>query len=257
MSNRCNAAGCNAANPGRRRFLTNAGLSLAAAGAAPGLVMSAGPAGAAKPQAPVQTRETQAATTPARALQKLKDGNDRFVRGDLLDRDYRKQVLATGDEGQFPFAAVVGCVDSRAPAEVVFDQGVGDIFNARVAGNFVNDDMLGSLEFACAVAGAKLIVVLGHNECGAVKGAADDVVMGNLTKTLANLKPAVAAVTGHEKDRTSTNPAFVQAVAEKNVHLTVDRIRQRSPILREMIVKGEVGLVGAMYDIRTGRVTFL
>ena len=140
---------------------------------------------------------------------------------------------------------------------MIFDQGIGDIFSARVAGNFVNDDILGSLEFACAAAGAKLIVVLGHTECGAVKGACDDVVLGNLTQTLSNIKPAVAAVSGYEPERSSKNNKFVQAVTDKNVALTVARIRERSPILRDMLNKGQIGLVGAMYDVHNGKVTFM
>jgi len=166
-----------------------------------------------------------------------------------------QQVKATGN-GQFPFATIVGCIDSRASNELIFDQGIGDIFSARIAGNFVNDDIIGSLEFASRVAGSRLIVVLGHTECGAVKGACDDVVMGNLTQTLANIKPAVAAVTGHDSDRSSKNMAFVKAVTGKNVELTVQRILERSPILRDMVNKGELEIVGAMYDVHTGKVTF-
>jgi carbonic anhydrase len=179
-----------------------------------------------------------------------------LVQGQMLERDYMQQVKATGD-GQFPFAAIVGCIDSRASNELIFDQGIGDIFSARVAGNFINDDMLGSLEFACAAAGAKLIVVVGHTECGAVKGACDDVVLGNLTQTLANIKPAVAAVSGYDSDRTSGNAAFVQAVADKNVELTIARIRERSLILRGMVDKGDIGLAGAMHDVHTGQVTYM
>jgi len=235
--------------------LKGAGTSLIAAGALAGIGLPARAAYAAQ-SAATQTKESQAATTPEKALQMLMDGNARFVQGKMLERDYMEQVKATGD-GQFPFAAIVGCIDSRASNELIFDQGIGDIFSARVAGNFINDDMLGSLEFACAAAGAKLVVVVGHTECGAVKGACDDVVLGNLTQTLANIKPAVAAVTGHESDRSSGNSAFVQAVADKNVELTMERIRERSPILRGMIDKGDIGLAGAMYDVHTDHVTFL
>jgi carbonic anhydrase len=238
----------------RRGFLKTAGAGLIATGAVSSLALSARSAYAAQ-SAVTQTKETQKATTPEKALQMLKDGNARFVQGKMLARDYMEQVRATGD-GQYPFAAVVGCIDSRASNELIFDQGIGDIFSARVAGNFINDDMLGSLEFACAAAGAKLIVVVGHTECGAVKGACDDVVLGNLTQTLANIKPAVAAVTGHEPDRSSSNPAFVQAVADKNVELTLKRIRERSLILRGMAEKGDIALAGAMYDVHTGRVNF-
>jgi carbonic anhydrase len=174
----------------------------------------------------------------------------------MMQRNLIQQVAATGS-GQFPYAAIVGCIDSRVATELVFDQGIGDIFSARIAGNFVNDDILGSLEFACAAAGAKLILVLGHTECGAVKGACDDVILGNLTQTLVNIKPAVAAVSGYESDRSSKNAQFVQAVAEKNVVLTVERIRRRSPILRGMVDNGQIGLNGAMYDVHTGKVTFM
>ncbi len=210
----------------------------------------------ARAAVPATTKRAQAATTPDKALQMLKEGNKRFVSGRMHQRDLMAQVKATAS-GQYPFAVVIGCIDSRVPPELVFDQGIGDIFSARIAGNFVNDDILGSLEFACKVAGAKLIVVLGHTECGAVKGACDDVVMGNLTQTLANIKPAVAAVSGYESDRSSKNNAFVQAVTDKNVVLTVHRIRERSPILRDMVNKGDIGLVGAMYDVHNGKVTFV
>lgn len=240
----------------RRRFLRSAGSALVASGAASALAMSPGSARAAQPEAVTQTKETQAAITPQIALQMLKDGNARFVQGKMLKRDLMQQVKATGP-AQFPFAAIVGCIDSREAAQVTFDQGIGDVFSATIAGNFVNDDMLGSLEFACAVAGAKLILVVGHNECGAIKGACDDVVVGNLTQTLANLKPAVAAVSGFDSDRTSANDAFVQAVSEKNVVLTMERIRQRSSILRDMADKGDIAIAGAMYDVNTGHVMFM
>jgi len=188
--------------------------------------------------------------------QMLKEGNARFVQGKMLKRDLMQQVKATA-AGQFPFATIVGCMDSRASNELLFDQGIGDIFSARVAGNFVNDDILGSLEFGSAVAGSRLIVVLGHTECGAIKGACDDVVVGNLTQTLVNIKPAVAAVSGFESARSSKNDKFVQAVTHKNVVLTVERIRERSPILRGMVDKGQIGLAGAMYDVHNGKVTFM
>ena len=204
---------------------------------------------------PVQTQASQSAMSPMQAIQRLKEGNARFVAGKMLNCDLSEQVKMTAD-GQYPFAAIVGCIDSRASNELIFDQGIGDVFSVRVAGNFVNDDMLGSLEFACAVTGAKLIVVAGHTECGAIKGACDDVVMGNLTQTLANIKPAVAAVSGFVSDRTSSNSAFVQAVADKNVELTKKRITERSSVLREMIDDGRVGLVGAMYDVHSGQVAF-
>ena len=237
----------------RRSFLKSAGGGLVAAGTVSGLAQYAR---AAYHEAVTQTKESQAAITPQKALQMLKDGNARFVTGKMLQRDYIRQVKATG-AGQFPFAAIVGCIDSRESAQLTFDQGIGDIFSARIAGNFVNDHILGSLEFACAMAGAKLILVVGHSECGAIKGACDDVVLGNLTHTLANLKPAVAAVSGFESDRTSANAGFVQAVAEKNVELTIQRIRQRSSILRKMADKDDIGIEGAMYDVHSGKVSFM
>jgi carbonic anhydrase len=233
-----------------KTIMKKAGGSLIAVTAGSSLALSA--MGAHAAQASVtQTKQTQSAITPQKALQMLKDGNSRFVSGKMVQRNLMQQVKATG-AGQFPFAAIVGCIDSRASNEFIFDQGIGDIFSARIAGNFVNDDILGSLEFACAAAGAKMILVLGHTECGAVKGACDDVVLGNLTQTLANIKPAVAAVSGYDSDRTSS-----QAVTDKNVALTVERIRQRSSILRGMADKGQIGLTGAMYDVNNGKVTFM
>jgi carbonic anhydrase len=201
------------------------------------------------------TREAQAAITPAKALEMLKEGNKRFVSNKLRNRDLMAQVKKTG-KGQFPFAAIVSCLDSRTQPEYVFDQGIGDIFVARLAGNFVNDDILGSLEFATKLAGARLIVILGHTECGAIMGACDRAHLGLLTGTLANLNPAVDAVQGDYKPRNSENDKFVQAVAEKNVELTMQKLRTRSNVLRELIDKGEVKLVGAMYNVRTGKVTF-
>jgi carbonic anhydrase len=201
------------------------------------------------------TKEAQAAITPAKALEMLKQGNERFVGGKSIERDYLAQVKQTS-KGQFPFAAVVSCLDSRIPPAIVFDRGIGDLFVARVAGNFVNDDILGSLEFATKLAGAKLIVVMGHTECGAVKGACDAAQLGLLTATLANINPAVKAVQGDYTPRSSQNAEFVQAVTEMNVLLTMQTLRDRSVVLREMIDKGEIGLVGAMYDVSSGRVIF-
>ncbi|NQW12532.1 MAG: carbonic anhydrase [Alphaproteobacteria bacterium] len=238
----------------RRRFLTGAGAALFAGGCgcAIGLPFKLAHAGES---CAAQTAESQAAMTPAKALQDLKDGNARFVDGKMRNCNYMDQVKSTGT-GQFPFAAIVGCIDSRESTTTTFDQGIGDVFRARVAGNFVNDDILGSLEFACAAAGAKLVLVCGHTECGAIKGACDDVVLGNLTQTLANIKPAVAAVPGFDDDRTSGNAAFVQAVADKNVELTVARIRERSRVLRDMEKSGDIMIAGAMYDVHNGRVAF-
>jgi len=201
------------------------------------------------------TREMQAAITPAKALEMLREGNERFTSGKALKRDILEQVEQTS-KGQFPFAAVVSCLDSRLPPELVFDQGIGDLFVARVAGNFVNDDILGSLEFATKLAGAKLIVVMGHTNCGAVRGACDGAQLGLLTSTLANLNPSVRAVQGDYTPRSSQNAKFVQAVAEMNVELTMQKLRDRSVVLREMIDAGQIGLVGAMYDLESGKITF-
>ena len=201
------------------------------------------------------TREAQAAITPARALEMLKQGNERFVNGKTLPRDFLAQVRQTAT-GQYPFAAIVSCLDSRIPPAIVFDQGIGDLFVGRMAGNFVNDDMLGSLEFATKLSGAKLVVILGHTECGAIKGACDAAQLGLLTATLANINPAVKAVQGDYTPRNSANAGFVQAVAEMNVQLTMKKLLDRSVVLREMVDKGELGLVGAMYDVTTGKVMF-
>ncbi len=205
-----------------------------------------------------QTKETQAALNPAAAIALLKEGNERFVANKKADRDLLTQVKQT-TSGQYPFATILSCIDSRVSAELVFDQGVGDIFSARVAGNIVNEDLLGSMEFACKLAGTKVVVVLGHTSCGAVKGACDDAKMGNLTTLLHKIKPAVRAVTepADENLRNSKNTAFVNQVAEKNVHLTIDDIRSLSPVLKDMEDNGEIAIVGAMYDISDGKVHFL
>lgn len=201
------------------------------------------------------TAEAQAALTPMEVIQLLKDGNQRFLNGEALERNFLGQVRQTA-EGQYPMAAILGCIDSRVPHEIVFDKGVGDVFSARVAGNFINTDILGSLEFATAVAGSKVIVVLGHTECGAVKGACDHVELGNLTSTLANIAPAIYAVTDVEGERTSANKDFVQAVAHKNVDMTVQNIVNRSPVIRGLVASGDLIVVGAMHDVATGEVTF-
>ena len=201
------------------------------------------------------TAETQAALTPMEVVQLLKDGNQRFLDDEPLERDFLSQVAATST-GQYPMAAILGCIDSRVPHEIIFDKGVGDVFSARVAGNFVNTDILGSLEFATAVAGSKVIVVLGHTECGAVKGACDNVELGNLTSTLANIAPAVYAVDDISGPRTSSNDAFVQAVADKNVMLTVQNMVDRSPVIRGLVEDGKLIVIGAMHDVATGEVTF-
>jgi len=201
-----------------------------------------------------QTKESQSQLTPTKALELLKEGNKRFIENSKQDRDLLQQVQETST-GQHPFAVVLSCIDSRVPAEIIFDQGIGDIFSARVAGNFVNDDILGSMEFACKVAGSKLIVVLGHTSCGAVKGACDDVQLGNLTEMLANLKPAVDAI-DTEGERNSGNAEFVQKVSDKNVELTMEQIKKKSPVLKEMLDEGSIDIVGGMYDVASGKVKF-
>jgi carbonic anhydrase len=203
----------------------------------------------------VQTKESQAAMTPEAALTKLKEGNARFVAGDLLKRNLPAKVKATAS-GQYPFGVILSCLDSRQPIEIVLDQGPGDVFSARIAGNVLNDDILGSMEFACKVSGAKLIAVIGHTNCGAIKGAADGVELGNLTGLLKKIQPAVNEVPAEIQPRTSSNVAFVDKVAEAHVRLEMQQIRERSPILREMIDAGKIGLVGGMYDLSTGEVRF-
>lgn len=202
------------------------------------------------------TQESQSTLTPEKALAFLKEGNGRFVNNLKANRNLLQQVNETSD-GQFPFAVILSCIDSRVSAELVFDQGLGDIFSVRIAGNFINDDILGSMEFGCKVAGSKLIVVLGHSSCGAVKGACDHVELGNLTRMLEKIQPAVNAVKGDYADRSSANADFVQEVAVNNVNLTVDAITERSEILKEMVDNNEIKIVGAMYDVATGKVDFM
>jgi carbonic anhydrase len=203
------------------------------------------------------TKETQATTTPQLALEFLREGNQRFVNNLTASRDLLQQVNETR-EGQWPFATILSCIDSRTSAELIFDQGLGDIFSIRVAGNVVNTDILGSMEFACAVAGSKLLVVLGHTSCGAVKGACDRVELGNLTELLSKIQPAVY----HEHSvldpslRNSRNRAFVESVARINVQRSVKAVVERSFILEQLIEKNQIGVIGAMYDIETGVVSF-
>lgn len=204
-----------------------------------------------------QNKETQSSLSAIGALELLKAGNKRFLDKNSMERDLIEQVGLT-TTGQYPFAAVVSCIDSRIPTEIIFDQGIGDIFNARIAGNFINDDILGSLEFACKLAGSKLIVVMGHTSCGAVKGACDDAKLGNLTQMLDKIKPAIEKVkTGPGEERNSSNLEFVNKVAVVNVELTIDAIKRRSQVLNEMLNNGEIDIVGAMYDVGTGSVNFL
>lgn len=201
------------------------------------------------------TKEERDAMTPSRVIDELKKGNERFRSGKMAQRDYLAEQRASA-KGQYPAAVILGCLDSRVPAEIVFDAGIGDTFIARVAGNVVNDDILGSMEFGCAASGAKAIVVVGHTACGAVKGAIDDVVLGNLTGLLARVKPAIPA-TKYDGEKSSKNYAYVDAVAETNVRLTVADIRRRSPILDDLEKKGSIAIAGAMYDLGTGTVKFL
>ena len=201
------------------------------------------------------TKEMQAAITPAMALEILKKGNDRFINNLKANRNLLQQVNETS-EGQHPFAVILSCIDSRTSAELIFDQGLGDIFSVRIAGNIINEDILGSMEFGCKVAGAKIIVVLGHTKCGAVKGACDHVEMGNLTALLSKLQPAVYDEKSISENRNSRNSDFVEKVAAINVKRTVHAIMERSPILKEMIQKGEIGIVGGMYDVTSGSVSF-
>lgn len=204
------------------------------------------------------TKETQAAITPDTAIQLLKEGNKRFVENKKADRDLLKQVDDTAS-GQYPFATILSCIDSRVSAELIFDQGVGDVFSARVAGNVVNEDILGSIEFACKLAGTKVVVILGHTACGAVKGACDDAKLGNLTHLLKKIIPAVNAMKSdfNGSEHSSKNLDFVNAVADKNVHMTIENTRQMSSVLKDMEDNGEIKIVGAMYDITNGKVTFM
>jgi len=203
------------------------------------------------------TKETQMSISPEKAVHLFKEGNNRFIENKTISRDLLDQVKDTSI-GQFPFATILSCIDSRVSSELIFDQGIGDIFSARVAGNFVNEDILGSMEFACKLAGTKVVLVLGHTACGAVKGACDNAKLGNLSALLSKIKPAVEAVTNpiDTSLRNSSNIDFVNTVAEKNVHMTIDNIRAQSPVLKEMEDEGAIKIVGAMYDIKNGSVTF-
>ncbi|MFT4848509.1 MAG: carbonic anhydrase [Sediminicola sp.] len=203
------------------------------------------------------TKETQATMTPQKSLQYLKEGNERFQNNLKSNRNLLEQVNDTSD-GQFPFATILSCIDSRVSAELVFDQGLGDIFSIRIAGNFINEDILGSMEFGCKLAGTKLIVVLGHTSCGAIKGACDHARLGNLTALIKKIEPAVEAVKEPQDDtlRNSSNLDFVDNVSTKNVQMSIENIRRDSPILAEMESNNEIVIVGAMYDLGTGAVQF-
>ena len=201
------------------------------------------------------TKDMQAAITPAMALHLLKEGNKRFVNNLKINRNLLQQANETSD-GQHPFAVILSCIDSRTSVELIFDQGLGDVFSVRIAGNIINEDILGSMEFACKVAGAKIIVVLGHTKCGAIKGACDHVEMGNLTALLSKIQPAVYDEKTVTDNRSSNNDEFVEKVSAINVNRTVQAVLQRSTILKEMIETGAIAIVGGKHDIATGEVTF-
>jgi carbonic anhydrase len=201
------------------------------------------------------TKEMQTSITPQMALELLKDGNKRFVNNLKINRNLLQQANETSD-GQHPFAVILSCIDSRTSAELIFDQGLGDVFSVRIAGNVVNEDILGSMEFGCKVAGAKIIVVLGHTKCGAVKGACDNVELGNLTGLIQKIKPAVEAEDTIIANRNASNSIFVEKVAELNVGVSVKNILVKSPIIAEMVKNGEIGIVGGVHDISSGEVKF-
>jgi carbonic anhydrase len=231
----------------RRKFLRAS--TTATAAALLGATLEAGPAGA---QALTQQERDQ--LTPEEILAEAKRGNDRFRTGQRASRDFLAEQKATA-MGQYPAAVVLSCMDSRVSAEVIMDLSIGDTFNCRVAGNVENDDILGSMEYACKVAGAKVVLVMGHTSCGAVKGAIDNVQLDNLTSLLAKIRPAALA-TPFSGDRSSKNPAFVDAVARKNVELTIAQIRERSAVLRALESARTIKIAGAMYDVETATIDF-
>ncbi|MBB6680346.1 carbonic anhydrase [Aequorivita sp. 609] len=203
----------------------------------------------------VMSKAKQDILTPDVIINSLMDGNERFVNNELTARDYSKQVKNSAG-GQYPEAVILSCLDSRIPVEEIFDRGIGDLFVARVAGNFVNEDMLGSLEFACKVSGSKLIVVLGHNHCGAIRAAVDNVKLGNITSMLEKIQPAVDNV-DYDGDKTSANAEYVAKVCESNINNTIDNIKKNSSILKEMEDAGEIKIIGAIYNIENGKVDWL
>lgn len=236
--------------------LSSLALVLAACASSPAVGRSEQGKGVEISAGAAMTKERQAKVTPESALKMLEAGNERFLSGKMAKRDLRAMVKVTG-HGQFPFASVLSCIDSRSSPEVIFDQGIGDVFSARVAGNFVNKDILGSLEYASKVAGSRLIVVLGHSHCGAIKGVCDNVKMGSLTGLLEKLKPAMNAIPEDGQPRNSKNHEFVEKVAEMNVKMTVKQILDDSAILRGLVSEGKLKIVGGMLDVETGRVEFL
>jgi carbonic anhydrase len=203
----------------------------------------------------VMTQEEQKSLTPEKVLTLLKEGNDRFVKGELTVKDVPKQIIEAS-KGQYPKAVILSCLDSRVPIEKVFDRSIGDVFVARVAGNIVNEDILASMEYGCKVSGAKVILVLGHTDCGAVKSAIDNVQMGNITELLAKIRPSIDSLGAYSGEKTSKNKEFLEKVSNENVRTAIDNIRLNSPILKEMEDKGEIKIVGAVYDIDNGKVNF-
>lgn len=203
----------------------------------------------------VYTKEMQTALSPDKALEILKDGNQRFVGNLKSNRNLLQQVNDTS-EGQFPFATILSCIDSRTSAELIFDQGLGDIFSIRIAGNILNEDILGSMEFATKIVGTKIIVVLGHTKCGAIIGACNKVEMGHLTTLLDKIKPAINGEKITLDNRTGDNESFVNNVTTNNVHLTIDRVRKESPIVTQLEKDGAIKIVGGIYDVESGKVTF-
>lgn len=201
------------------------------------------------------TKEMQAAISPAMALDLLKEGNKRFINNLKINRNLLQQANETSD-GQHPFAVILSCIDSRTSVELIFDQGLGDVFSVRIAGNIINEDILGSMEFGCKVAGSKIIVVLGHSKCGAIKGACAHVEMGNLTALLNKIQPAIYDEKTINDNRTADNEAFVEKVTEINIKRTVHAIMERSPILKDMIDSGQIGIIGGHHNISTGEVQF-
>jgi len=201
------------------------------------------------------SKETQSSLTPQTAIQILKEGNERFVNNLKVSRNLLQQVNETS-EGQFPFATILSCIDSRTSAELIFDQGLGDIFSIRIAGNILNEDILGSMEFATKVVGTKVVVVLGHTKCGAIVGACNHVEMGNLTTLLNKIQPAIFAEKSITENRTGSNSEFVNNVTELNIHLTIERIRRESPIIAELEEQGHIKIVGGLYEVESGKVTF-
>jgi carbonic anhydrase len=233
--------------PGRRAFLQRTGVVAA-------LGLTGGMAQVQLAFADALTKEQREKLSPAQILAKMKEGNEQFRRGYKKSRNYLNEVKSSAP-AQYPAAVILSCIDSRAPAELIMNLGIADIFNARVAGNIANDDILGSMEFACKIEGAKVVLVMGHTNCGAIKGAIDNAELGNLTALLAKIKPAVAA-TKYEGDRSSKNYAFVNAVAKTNVELTVRQIREHSTVLRDMERSGAVSISGSMYNLQTAAVDF-